>query len=102
VIWRKELPVSEKKEEYHLRYMSRNLLVFSEQRALLMNSMGHVIYDLQFENKGAYSDIAAELFEYKGHVYSCFVQGSQVVIYEDYKEVVTLMHETPSQNYKPI
>jgi len=27
---------------------------------------------------------------YNGHVYSCFAKGSQIIIYEDYKQVLSL------------
>jgi hypothetical protein len=43
IVWKKELPSN---ENFKLRYLSRNLLVYSEQRALLINSASHIIYDV--------------------------------------------------------
>jgi hypothetical protein len=47
---------------------------------MLVNSVGHVIYDVHFDS----SDhslvhlktfaLAVEMFEYEGHVYSCFAK----------------------------
>ena len=42
-IWKKELPDN---EEFSLRYLGRNLLVYSQKRAMMINSRGHIIYDL--------------------------------------------------------
>ena len=41
--WKKELDAN---QEYKLRYLSRNLLAYSEKRALLINSASHIIYDV--------------------------------------------------------
>jgi len=41
--WKKEL---DEDQNYKLRYLSRNLLAYSEKRALLINSASHIIYDV--------------------------------------------------------
>lgn len=46
IMWKKELPED---EDFQLRYLSRNLLVYSQRRALLINSASHIIYDVHLE-----------------------------------------------------
>jgi hypothetical protein len=87
IIWKKELPQiggAKGGEDFKLRYLSRNLLVYSERRALLLNSASHVIYDLHFEGT---EETITEFFELKGHVYSVFAKGNKVIIYKDYQQV---------------
>jgi hypothetical protein len=89
IVWKKELPAG---ENFRLRYLSRNLLVHSDERALLINSASHVIYDVHFD---AHMDpnyklqpnaqgLAVEFFELNGHVYSVFAKNYKVITYRDY------------------
>ena len=71
IIWKKELP-TKNGEDFKLRYLSRNLLVYSQSRALLVNSASHIIYDVHLE--GQQEGLAVEFFELKGHVYSVFAK----------------------------
>ena len=95
-MWKKDLPHNE--GEYRLRYLSRNLLVYSNQRALLVNSKGHVIYDVSLEddisssatNSTTTTNLAVELFEFGGQIYSCLAKGNKVILYKDYQHVTTL------------
>lgn len=68
--------------------MSRNLLVYSQKRALLINSASHIIYDVHLEGLTGVStgNVAVEFFELKGHVYSVFAKGSKVIIYKGYEQ----------------
>jgi len=36
-------------EELKMRTVSRNLLIYSDLRATLLNSKGHIIFDLSFD-----------------------------------------------------
>jgi hypothetical protein len=93
IVWKKELPA---KENIKLRYLSRNLLVYSEERALLINSASHIIYEVQFD---AFLDpsfvvedsgLAVEFFELKGHVYSVFAKDYKLITYRDYQQIGVL------------
>lgn len=90
IIWKKELPAG---EDFKLRYLSRNLLVYSQQRAMLINSASHIIYDVHLEGildqtqvlqHTGKRGLAVEFFELKGHVYSVFAKDYKVIIYKDY------------------
>ena len=108
IVWKKELPV---RENFKLRYLSRNLLVYSDDRALLINSASHVIYDVQFD---AYMDpaftvsqedtgLAVEFFELKGHVYSVFAKNYKVITYKDYQQVGVQEYSNYTQQmFKPL
>jgi hypothetical protein len=92
ILWKKELPAG---ENFKLRYLSRNLLVYSDERALLINSASHVIYDVQFNAhmdpafavKEGQSGLAVEFFEHQGHVYSVFAKNYKIITYRDYQQV---------------
>jgi hypothetical protein len=101
--WKKELPNADR-EDYNLRYLSRNLLVYSENRAILLNSVSHVIYDVHLEGfldkATTAKGFAVEFFELKGHVYSVFAKNNKVIIYKDYQQVGVL--EYSSKNMRPL
>lgn len=59
-------------------------MVYSNKRALLINSASHVIYELHFDSPSTTAGLAVEFFELKGHVYSVFARGNKVIIYKDY------------------
>lgn len=92
IVWKKELPSN---ENFKLRYLSRNLLVYSEQRALLINSASHIIYDVQFDSyldpnfsvPKENSGLAVEFFELNGHVYSVFAKDYKIITFRDYQQV---------------
>ena len=89
IYWKKQLPTS-LGQDYKLRYLSRNLLVYSDDRALMVNTAAHVIYDVHLEgelNQGVPqpSNLAVEMFEHSGHIYSVFAKDYKVIIYRDYQ-----------------
>ncbi len=89
ILWKKRLPEPKAGDSYHLRYLSRNLLVYSKERAIMMNSAAHVIYDVHLEGqltqgKPLESHLAVEMFEFSGHIYSVFAKDYKVIIYRDY------------------
>ena len=43
-VWRKQLPVNER-ESYSMRHLGRNLVVHSDERAIMINSAGHIIFE---------------------------------------------------------
>ena len=55
-------------EDYQLKYLSRNLIVYSKSRALMVNSAAHVIYDVHLDGELSLgvpkeSHLAVEIFE---------------------------------------
>jgi hypothetical protein len=101
--WKKRLTtILQQPEEFGLRYLSRNLLVFSETRAMLLNTAGHTNMEIDFgsifgasavqaytEGRGA---PLADLFDYNGGIVTCFLFGNKAVFYQDaqYWDSVTL------------
>ncbi len=58
--WQKDLP-ADGLNAYSVRYLSRNLLVYSTRRAVMLNSKGHIIFEQQFDNH-EHHPVAVELF----------------------------------------
>ena len=108
IVWKKELPSN---ENFKLRYLSRNLLVYSDQRALLINSASHIIYDVQFDSyldpnfsvPKKNSGLAVEFFELEGHVYSVFAKDYKIITFRDYQQVgVQEYSNYTNQIFKPL
>eukprot|EP00347_Sterkiella_histriomuscorum_P017346 403349738 len=105
--WKKQLPKLDANEEnYKLRYLTRNLLVYSSQRALMINSAAHVIYDVHLEGElrsgvPQESHLAVEMFEHGGHIYSVFAKDYQVIIYRDYQQMGTLEYTQEQSSTLP-
>ena len=50
-VWKKKLTGSlanDANEEYNFKYLSRNLLVHSQKRAMLVNTAGHANFEIDF------------------------------------------------------
>jgi len=45
IVWKKKLENTEGEGRFGVKQLSRNLLVYSSKRALMLNSRGHVIYE---------------------------------------------------------
>lgn len=86
--WQKDLP-QDHKSGYQVRYLGRNLLVYSTNRAIMLNSKGHIIFEQQFENKDK-NQVAVELFQAAGSIFTCIVAGKTVYVYENYQLVMQL------------
>lgn len=84
ILWKKTLP---EKEEFKIFYLLRNLLALSTQRALLVNSKGHIIYEYQFSTPSKPAQSAdGILFSLTDNIFSCFSDGNEVVLYKAYSE----------------
>lgn len=65
-----------------MRHFGRNLIVHSDERAIMINSAGHVIFETPLDGSGS---VVAEIFKDKnGEIISCFVKGEKVTIYKEY------------------
>ena len=94
-IWKRQLTsqksngIQDAPEEFKLSYLSRNLLVYSKQRALLVNTAGHANLEIDFgvlfgkkTPDWSKSNAVATMFDYEGQVFSCFALGNKAVIYK--------------------
>jgi len=94
--WKKRLSgagQTEPAEVFHLRYLSRNLLVFSQLRAMLVNTAGHANMEIDFGAIFGTSAVKAlqagkatpiaDLFDFNGRIVTCFVFGNKAVLYAD-------------------
>ena len=86
--WKKQLPVNaDQPESYQLRHLGRNLLVQSNERVLMVNSVGHVIFEQPLTGVGL-SKI--DIFTHQSKVHSVFARGNSVTIYLQHQEIGTL------------
>jgi len=49
--WRKQLPKAGT-ESFHMRNIGKNILVHSDERAIMINSAGQILYEVPFEGTG--------------------------------------------------
>jgi len=65
-----------------MRHVGRNLVVHSNERAIMINSAGHIIFEHPLEGTGP---AVAEFFQdVRGEIVSCFVRGEKVTIYNGF------------------
>lgn len=93
-VWKKRLTLAdvdssaEAAEVFNLKYLSRNLLVHSQRRAMLVNTASHANFEIDYRTYFGSAVGAqdghhplASLFDFEGQIYSCFVYGNQAVVY---------------------
>jgi hypothetical protein len=80
--WKKQLPRENQDEKYSLRRLGRNLVVHSNERGLMVNSVGHVIFEHPLEGSGK---SVVEFFS-SGDFYSVFVREDMVTIYKSHTQ----------------
>lgn len=81
VAWRKQLPVNEL-ESYKVRNMGRNLIAYSDERALMINSSGHIAFEVALPGDGK---SVMEFFQLaNGDVYSVFVRGEKCTVFKEH------------------
>jgi len=99
--WKKTLPRNIG-ESFAMRHLGRNLLVHSNDRMMLINSAGHVIFEVPFaSHKG--DKVPIEIFQAENsEIYIAYAAGHAVTIYKTYQkmgtikiteEVETLVHD---------
>jgi hypothetical protein len=60
IAWKKTLPRGNENETYKMRHIGKNLLLHSNNRAMLFNSAGHVIFEVPFV--GSTTRVPIEIF----------------------------------------
>lgn len=74
IAWKKTLPRGNQSESYKMRHLGKNLLLHSNNRALLFNSAGHVIFEVPFV--GSKGKVPVELFQTNsGDIFIVFAVG---------------------------
>ena len=89
-VWKRQLTISGSGEEiFNLAYLSRNLLVYSQHRAMLLNTAGHFNFEVDFASlfnqdvaTASGSKPVAAMFDHEGQLYSCFAHGNKAVLYK--------------------
>jgi hypothetical protein len=70
-VWKRQL--STVGEEFNLVYLSRNLLVHSAKRAMLVNTAGHANFEVEFGSLfGEEGKVISTMFDFEENIYSCF------------------------------
>jgi hypothetical protein len=61
--------------------VGRNILALSDERGIMINSAGHVVYELPFEGSG---NSAAEIYQDRnGEIVSCFVRNDIFFVFRE-------------------
>mmetsp|Transcript_21773 Transcript_21773/g.15605 ORF Transcript_21773/g.15605 Transcript_21773/m.15605 type:complete len:100 (+) Transcript_21773:272-571(+) len=75
-----------------MRHLGRNLLVYSSERAVLINSAGHILYEVHHSEhqrahnqESLHSNVVVELIMSDSGIYSCLIKNSIVTVYRDYQ-----------------
>ena len=80
IVWKKQLAASE--GGYRLRHIGRNLIVYSDERVVMVNSVGHVIFEVPLLGESA---SALEIFQEKnGDIFTIMVRDKLVTVYNGY------------------
>ena len=67
---------------YRLRHIGRNLVIYSNDRFAMINSVGHVIFEVPLLGE---SSASLEMFQAKsGDIYTVIVRDKLVTIYNGY------------------
>jgi len=68
-------------ESYRIRNVGRNILAVSDERGIMINSVGHVVYELPFEGSG---NSVAEIYQDRnGEIVSSFVRNDNFYVYRE-------------------
>ena len=67
---------------YRLRHIGRNLIIYSDERVVMVNSVGHVIFEVPLLGE---SSSALEIFQEKsGDIFTIMVRDKLVTVYNGY------------------
>ena len=81
--WKKTLPRGNGDETYQMRHLNKNLLLHSNNRAMLFNSAGHVIFEVPFV--GSTGKVPIDIFQTAdSNIYIVFAVGQKLTIYRSY------------------
>jgi hypothetical protein len=101
IVWKKQMPFDN--DGYRLRHIGRNLIIYSNERVAMMNSVGHVIFEIPLLGESA---SALELFQVKnGDVYTVMVRDRLVTIYNGYVSTASFLISDSvedSQSFQPL
>jgi hypothetical protein len=98
ILWRKK--IVSKSKNFGLHYLAKNVMLVSDQKAVLLNTQGQVNLELEFQSLfGKYDDVMTDMFGFSGTVVSSFVANGQVVLYKNarYWKTIKLPANLPIQ-----
>ena len=68
-------------ETYRIRNVGRNVLAVSDERAIMINSAGHIVYELPLEGTG---QSVSEIFQDRnGEIVTSFVRNDIFYLYRE-------------------
>ena len=68
-------------ETYRIRNVGRNVLAVSDERAIMINSAGHIVYELPLEGTG---QSVSEIFQDRnGEIVTSFVRNDNFYLYRE-------------------
>ena len=80
ILWKKQMAPSD--NGYRLRHIGRNLVIYSDERVAMVNSVGHVIFEVPLLGD---STSALEIFQEKGgDIFTIMVRDKLVTVYNGY------------------
>lgn len=82
------------------------MLAYSFRRAMLLNSAGHVIFELHLEqtlgNNPPQQGFAVELFERGGNLWTCIAKDYMVLVYKDFDLFTSINIGQNDASFKPL
>lgn len=102
IVWKKQMAACD--GGYRLRHIGRNLVIYSDDRVAMVNSVGHVIFEVPLLGDTA---SALELFQEKnGDIFIVMVRDRLVTVYNGYVSAGSfLIQDTTSSEgsvFKPL
>jgi hypothetical protein len=89
IVWKKQMAASD--SGYKLRHIGRNLIIYSNDRVAMVNSVGHVIFEVPLLGESA---SALEIFQEKGgDIFTVMVRDRLVTVYNGYVSVGSFLVE---------
>lgn len=84
--------MAESQEGYRLRHIGRNLIIYSDERVAMVNSVGHVIFEVPLLGE---SSTVLEIFQEKnGDIFTIMVRDKLVTVYNGYVSAGSFLIQT--------
>ena len=90
IVWKKQM--AESQGGYRLRHIGRNLIIYSDERVAMVNSVGHVIFEVPLLGE---SSTVLEIFQEKnGDIFTIMVRDKLVTVYNGYVSAGSFLIQT--------
>ena len=84
MLWKKQMSQAQFGEQYRLRHVSKNVLVYSDERATMFGANGQIAFEEPLEGEG---HSVVEMWREGDSFYSCFVRGNIVTVYKAHNQI---------------